>query len=470
MSLDSLFYPKSVAVIGASPNMGGGKLPYFQILQMIGFRGNLYPVNPKYTEINGVKAYSSIDDLPEGVDFAIVGAPAQKSLEVIKAAARRKIKFVHFFTSGFGEEGNHELEFDLVREAHKGGTRIVGPNCIGIHSPESGVTFDFTLKAHVAGDVSFLGQSGGATHNFVNLATSRKIGLNKVVSYGNQIDVNAEEYLQYFAKDDKIRLIAAYIEDLKNPREFLSVLKETTCKKPVVILKGGMTQQGARAAASHTGAMASNHQIWASAIRQHGGILVDTFEQLLDVAMLGTGKYALEGPHMGFLGAGGGAAVSFTDLAVMGGLSLPELKRETQELINQRIRSINTSTANPVDLGFYGFDFTIMAHTIRALNQDEKIDAIVPYFSIDYITTFQKDQIETGPGAIVQVAEEVTKPIIPILSKFTEDNVDIEKVRISIFTALREAGLPVYSTIQDAVYAITRYLKWVKKHKKSEAK
>jgi len=259
MSLDSLFYPKSIAVIGASPNIGGGKLPYYQILKMIGFKGNLYPVNPKYTNIGGAKTYASIDDLPEGIDFAIVGTPAERSLDVIKAAVRREIKFVHFFTSGFGEEGNHELERLLVEEARKGGTRIVGPNCIGIHSPGAAVSFDYTLKIDVPGDVSFLGQSGGATSNFVRMATSRKIALNKVVSYGNQIDVSAEEYLEYFAGDKNVRLIAAYIEDIKNPRAFLATLREATRSKPVVILKGGMTQQGAKAAASHTGALASNH-------------------------------------------------------------------------------------------------------------------------------------------------------------------------------------------------------------------
>ena len=463
MSLDSLFYPKSIAVIGASPNMSGGKLPYFQILRMIGFKGDLYPVNPKYTDIDGVKSYASIDDLPEGIDFAIVGAPAQRALDVIKAAARRKIKFVHFFTSGFGEEGNHELERLLVEEARRGGTRIVGPNCIGIHSPEASVSFYHTLKMGVPGDVSFLGQSGGATSNFVWMAASRNIALNKVVSYGNQIDVSAEEYLEYFARDENIRVITAYIEDIKNPRAFLTALREATRSKPVVILKGGMTRQGATAAASHTGALASNHTIWASAVCQHGGILVDTFEQLIDVAMLGTGKRALRGPRMGFLGAGGGAAVSFTDLAVMAGLSLPELNRKTRELISQRIRSMNTSTVNPVDLGFYGFDFTVMAHTISALNQDENIDAIVPYFSIDYITTFQQDQIESGPCEIAKIVEGVTKPIIPVLSKYTEDSVDVEKVRISISAAFRKAGLPVYSTIQDAVYAITKYLEWAVK-------
>ena len=462
MSLDRLFYPKSIAVVGASPKLSGVKLPYFQILKMVGFKGELYPVNPNYEEIEGVRAYPSIDDLPEGIDLAIVGTPAQRSLKVVKAAARRKIKFLHFYTSGFGEGGNNSLELELVDEARKGGIRIVGPNCIGIHSPEAGVSFNFAVKSSIPGDVAFFSQSGGATSNFVSMAISRKIGLNKVISYGNQIDIRAEEYLEYFAKDKKIRFIACYVEDIKEPRAFLKALKEATETKPVAILKGGMTKQGAKAAASHTGALASDHQIWASAIRQHGGILVENFEQLLDLALIGSSSKTPKGTRMGFLGAGGGAAVSFTDLAILAGLSLPELQKTTQEIISEKIDEVNTSTVNPVDLGMYGFDFNVMAHTIKALRQDKGIDVIIPYFSIDYISTFQSDQIESGPHAIIEAANSTGKSVVPVLSKFTEDNIGMEKARISIYSSFRDAGLPVYATIQDAIYSIKRYLEWVK--------
>jgi len=460
MDLERLFYPKSVAVIGASPYMGGGKLPYFQLLRMAGFKGDVFPVNPKYAEIDGIRSYASIDELPEGIDFAIIAAPAGKSVEVIKAAARRKIKFVHFFTSGFGETGNHTLERELVREARKGGTRIVGPNCIGIYSPEAGVVFDYVKEEDAVRNVACLSQSGGATSNFVRMAASKKVGMTKVVSYGNQIDIKAEHYLGYFADDKRVRLIAGYIEDIKEPRSFLDALGRATRTKPVVILKGGMTAQGARAAASHTGALASNHRIWSSAVRQHGGILVDTFERLLDVTMVGTGKVTPRGRRMGFLGAGGGAAVSFTDLAVLAGLSLPELSPETQQLISRKIRDINTSTTNPVDLGFYGFDFSIMAHTISAMARDDAIDVIVPYFSVDYIGTFARDQVESGPRTIIEMARELDKPVIPVLSIFSENDIDMENIRISIFNEFRKERLPVYSTIQDAIYAISKYVEW----------
>ena len=152
---------------------------------------------------------------------------------------------------------------------------------------------------------------------------------------------------------------------------------------------------------------------------------------------------------------------SGTDLATLAGLSLPELQPATQEMISRKIRAINTSTTNPVDLGFFGFDFDVMAHTIRALGQDENIDVIVPYFSADYITVSQRDKIESGPQTIIEVAGQSDKPVIPVLSKFAEANMDVERVRLSVFSSFRKAGLPVYSTIQDLIYATKKYLEWV---------
>ena len=461
MELRNLFYPESIAVLGASPNMGSGKIPYLQIMQMRGYTGRLYPVNPKYQEISGIPSYASIADLPEGIDLVIAAVPAEKALGVTRAAAGKKVKFLHFFTSGFSELGNRSLETELLREAAKGGTRIVGPNCVGIHCAESRVSFTPETQGDMPKEVAFFGQSGGTTSNFVGMAIAREIGLNKVVSYGNQIDVAVEDYLAYFAGDEKIRVIAGYMEDIKNPRKFLKALGEATRTKPVVILKGGMTQQGARAAASHTGALASNHAIWSSAIHQHGGVLVETLEQMLDFVMMATAKRTPHGPRLGFLGAGGGAGVSFTDLATLAGLSLPELQPATQKMISQKIKAVNTSTTNPVDLGFFGFDFDVMAHTIRALAQDENIDVIIPYFSADYITISQHDKIESGPQAIIEAAGRSNNPVIPVLSKFAEAHMDVERVRLSVFSSFRKAGLPVYSTIQDLIYATKKYLEWV---------
>jgi len=310
------------------------------------------------------------------------------------------------------------------------------------------------------GKVAFLGQSGGMTHNFMRMAHARYLELNKIVSYGNQIDLKVEDYLEYLADDDTVRVIAGYIEDIKDGRRFMDALKRTTAKKPVIILKGGITEQGAKAAASHTGALAASQEIWSALMRQHGGIEAANFEQMVDLTMMSVADKTPSGTRLGFLGAGGGTSVLFTDFSSLAGLGLPELSPQTQKIISSRISNVNTSTTNPVDLGFYGFDFTIMAHTIEAMAQDDSIDVIIPYFSLDFITSFQKDQIESGPHAIVEAAAKTDKPVIPILSQFTENAMDIEEVRIRMISIFRDAGLAVFRTPQDSIAAIHGYLKW----------
>ena len=171
------------------------------------------------------------------------------------------------------------------------------------------------------------------------------------------------------------------------------------------------------------------------------------------------------GPRVGFMVAGGGEAVTFTDLAALGGLALPELQKDTQELISQKISAVNTSTPNPVDLGMFGLDFNVMSHTIMAMAQDDCIDVIIPFLSVDFISTFQRDQIEDGPGIIIEAAKKAKKPVIPVLSTCSQDNIDIEKTRISMFSSFRDAGLPVFATTQDCIYSISKYLEWVGKHR-----
>jgi acyl-CoA synthetase (NDP forming) len=335
---------------------------------------------------------------------------------------------------------------------------------VGVYCTESKLSFGSLIQEKGPGAVAFLGQSGGITANFLSTAVTRKILLNKIVSYGNQIDLRVEDYLDYFAEDKNIRLIACYIEDIKDTREFLKALGRTTVRKPVVILKGGRTETGARAAASHTGAMASDYTIWASAVRQYGGVLVDDFDQMMNLVMFSTGRKALGGKRVGFLGAGGGVSVIFTDLALQAGLSLPELKEKTQRLISKKIKGVNTSTVNPVDLGAFGFDLKVMSHTMKALDEDDGIDVIIPYFSVEYIMRSEIFlNVKNSEQTFFDMAEEIKKPIIPVLSCITEDSLEVERSRISTFSALRKAGFPVYPRIQDAVYSIGIYWEWVAK-------
>ncbi len=468
MSLHELFYPKSIAVVGASPKTGGTHISYFHVLRAAGYKGQIYPVNPRYKEIGGLKSYPSLDDIPSDVDLAIVLLASKHALDIVKSAVKKRIKYLHFYTSGFSELGDADLETAVVSIAKSGNTRIIGPNCIGVHCTESGVTFFENVRQTGKGEVAFLGQSGGITHNFISMSQSRRLKVNKVVSYGNQADLAVAEFFEYFGEDEAIKVIAAYIEDIKDGHRFIESLKSITPHKPVIILKGGTSKQGAKVAASHTGAMSTRRHIWDALMKQFNCIQVDGFEQILDVAMIATTARTRLGSKVGFLGSGGGTSVLITDLAVRAGLSLPELHLKTQKIVGEKIGSVNTSTTNPVDLGQFGFDFNIMAHTMRAMEQDDRIDIIIPYFSIDFIASFQSDQIESGPKIIVDTVGKMKKPVIPILSRFREDSMEIEQSRIRIYAQFRQAGLPVFYTIEDAIYAVSAILNWQQKKEKRD--
>jgi acyl-CoA synthetase (NDP forming) len=460
MDLKHLFYPRSIAVVGASPAMATGRMPFFQILKGMGYKGEVYPVNPSHKEIDGHPVYPSLAEVPDSVDLAVCLVPYRHAVDSLEVAVEKGVRFVHFFTSGFSEAGNADLEDAMLRVARKGGTRILGPNCLGVHCADSGVTFDPTVEQEGPGTVAFLGQSGGVTNNFMRMANARGIGINKAVSFGNQMDLTVSEFMEYLADDDAIEVIAAYIEDIKDGERFLRVLKRITPTKPVVILKGGVTGEGAEAAATHTGALAGDHSIWSAAMRQHRCIEVDTERQMVDVVMLATAEKIPAGRRIGYLGTGGGTSVLFTDLAASAGFSIPELNRATQESIGATIPDVNTSTRNPVDLGAAGFDLRIVTHAMREMDRDENIDFLIIYLSLDFLNLFEHKRLRDGLHAIGEVAGELAKPVIPTLAKAADHKPRLEEIRLLALSIFRGAGLSMYSDLEDGVAAVRAILPW----------
>jgi acetyl-CoA synthetase (ADP-forming)/acetyltransferase len=292
------------------------------------------------------------------------------------------------------------------------------------------------------------------------MANARGIGINKAVSFGNQMDLTVADFLEYFADDDGIRVIAAYIEDIKDGGAFFRALKRITPTKPVIILKGGVTGEGAQAAASHTGAMAGDSSLWSAAMRQHRCIEVHTERQMVDVVMLATSEKLPAGPRIGYLGAGGGTSVLFTDLAASAGFSLPELSKATQDSIGGKISEVNTSTRNPVDLGAFGFDYKIMTHAMRELDGDENIDFIIIYLSLDFLSLFEHKRLEKGLHAIGAGAKELTKPVIPILAKSADHKPRLEEIRLLALSIFRGVGMSMYNDLEDAVAAVRAVLPW----------
>ena len=456
MNLHHLFFPKTIAVIGASPNLSGGKLPYFQLLRSSGYKGTIYPVNPTHNEIDGSKTYQYVTDIEDSIDLAIVTVPVNRVMATLDDLVVKGVKFVHFFTSGFSEMGNIDIEREMLNRIRGTETRIVGPNCLGVLCAEAHMTFSFKFKQEEVGPVAFLGQSGGLTDIFISFCGSKQIGLNKVVSYGNQIDLCIEDYLEYFAHDNSIKVIAAYIEDIKDGRRFISVLKDIAQRRPVIILKGGSTPSGATAAASHTGAIAIQHQLFSSILRQTGCIEADSLEALVDIVMIASMTKLPSKRRVGFIGGGGGNSVTSADIAVKSGLIMPNLQPTTQNEIQTYISTVNTSTANPVDLGAFGFDMEVMIHTLMALDRDENIDVIIPDFTLGMLPI----QPDYPIKKVADTISSLNKPVIPIISKTTEDNIDHEEIRLAFFRAFRKAGIPAYPNMQRAALALQKLSDW----------
>jgi len=453
MDLKQLFYPRNIAVVGASPNLGGGKLPYYQIIQTR-FKGRIYPVNPAYQEINGEPVYPSLSDIPETVDYAIISVPARLALENLRMAVDMGIPFVHFFTSGFSEMGNSKLEADMQELIRGTETRIVGPNCFGAFCWESGLTYSFRVNQSENGSVAFLGQSGSLSDLFLVVANARNIPVNKAVSYGNQIDLKVEDYLSFLADDDEITVIAAYVEDIKDGTAFLTAMQKAATQKKVFVMKGGSTQQGARAAQSHTGAIMQTGNVFPSALRQAGCVAVGSFEEMMDAVMAATTLKQPTGNRVGYMGGGGGFSVIAADTCSNFGLNMPPISPETSRQIREKTADVNTSFANPVDLGAFGYNYLTLLDIMEIMDRDDNLDLLIPQFIIGIYPT----EPEFDADSVLERLKQFRKPVYPIITTFSEHHATHIAAKTDMFRLFRRAGLPVFNSITDVCMALQHTL------------
>ena len=293
--LERLFYPRNLAIVGASPKtdpMFGGNF-FMEGAIKQNFQGQIFPVNPRAEYVLGYKAYPSIRDIPCEVDLVIFAVPFNAVLQVMEDCVARGVKFVHLFTAGFSETGRQEhaeLERELIKVARNGGIRIVGPNCMGIYSPEGRLAFEPQFPTE-PGPIGLFSQSGQLAGYLIDEGASHGLRYSKVVSFGNASDLQAHDYLNYFAWDEKTEIIGSYIEGLKDGWTFFETAKSITQKKPLVVLKGGQTKGGSRAIQSHTAAIAGSIKIWRALCKQAGIISVHTLDEF--VAMLSALKRTL---------------------------------------------------------------------------------------------------------------------------------------------------------------------------------
>jgi acyl-CoA synthetase (NDP forming) len=351
--LHPLFYPRSVAVIGVSKDSWKPGATMLRSLIAFGFPGPIYPVSASKSVIQGMEVYESILAVPGPVDLAICYVPTQALSATLRECKQKGVRAVIVFTSGFSETGTESgraLEAEVARELD-GSFRMVGPNCLGVYSPGGGLTQhpgkDYPREA---GDVSFIAQSGGMSEDIIWAAASSGFRLNKVISYGNAVDLNEADLLEYMSKDSTTSVVGMYIEGPRNGRRFAEVLRAVAPVKPVVVWKGGLTPEGALAASSHTGSLAGSLKVWEALLRQAGAVQVTSLEETLDTLAAFHFLPDLGDMRVGYVCAGGGNSVAGSDASYRAGLALPHLSAETREKIASFLPPVGSSAANPIDV------------------------------------------------------------------------------------------------------------------------
>jgi acyl-CoA synthetase (NDP forming) len=375
----ALFEPQSVAVVGVPRGLKTGQI-FLQGLLNQGFKGRIYPINPNAEEIAGLRCYPSISALPETPDLAILVVPTESAIGVITECAERGVKAAVMFTAGFSELGTEEgrqREAELLAAARKGITRIQGPNCMSLYVPKTGLAMMPGMPSTV-GPISFISQSGSLCSFIVGVGTSRGLAFNKVVSVGNQADLDAADFFEYLADDPETEIVAAYLEGARQGQRLRRALARVGSKKRLVVWKSGRTKSGARAASSHTGALSGENQIWSAMLRQVGAIIVRDMDELLDVLVTCYYVPAGSGPRVAILAGPGGPAVSASDACEENGLTLAQLSLGTQEVLRGIIPGAGTSVRNPVDMGMVITGTVELYHrATEATASDPNVDALL---------------------------------------------------------------------------------------------
>ena len=442
-SLDVLFRPRAVAVIGASRDrrsVGGAILHNLLTFE---FQGQVFPVNPNAAVVHSLKCYASVEDIPDAVDLAVIAVPKPHALAALESCGRKRIGAVVMITAGFKETGaaGLALEREVVRIIKQYDIRLVGPNCMGVINMDPAVRLQasFSDNEPIPGSVAFSSQSGALGEAILALLRERGLGLSMFVSLGNKADVSGNDLLEYWEADPQTRVILMYLESFGNPQRFLEICQRVSKKKPIIAVKSGRTAAGARAAASHTGSLAGADNAVESLFAQSGVIRATSIEELFVFATAFASQPVPAGTRVGIVTNSGGPAILATDACIELGLQIPTLSPETQGLIRAAVAP-EASVTNPVDM-IATAEAPQYEASIRAVAEDPGVDALVVIF-----TSLEMIDGPSVAQGIVRGASGCQKPILVCFMGNVRSREAID--------LMRGAGLAVYTFPEDAARAL----------------
>jgi len=452
-SLDVIFKPRSVAVIGASTRAGSLGRNLFDKMLAADFNGPIYPVHPTATYVHSVKAYPSILEVPDPVDLAVIVVPRDQVLAAVQQCAQKGVKGLIVITAGFKETGAEGAarEKALLKIVKTHGMRMVGPNCMGVMCTDPEIRLDATFAGAYppAGKVAFASQSGALGVTILDYASSLQLGVSMFVSLGNKTDISGNDLLEYWQDDENVGVILMYLESFGDPRRFVQLAREVSRRKPIVMVKSGRTEAGARAVSSHTGAVAGTDLAYDALFTQCGVLRANTIEEMFDFAMGLANQPLPAGDRVAIITNAGGPAIMATDACENLGLRLAPLSTVTQQRLREKLLP-EASVANPIDLlpvaNADDYQFTL-----EQILQDENVDAVivisVPPISADAVKVARR---------ISTVAENSGKTVLGCF-------MGVKGLAAQGHEELQKQTIPAFSFPESAARALgamVRYAKW----------
>ncbi len=404
-SMRALLHPKSIAVIGDSPNPGFAPIIRRNIVAC-GYEGDIYPINPRYDEIAGLKAYPSVDSVPGGVDLAVIGVPVRAVDAVLEQCERAGVKAINIITSGYGEQDDelaHQRQNHLSDFAQRTGIRIVGPNCLGnISVPGKMCAMSGAFEYLRPGPVGLVLQSGLLAYSLFTPPMDREMGFSYIVTTGNEADLEAADLMRYYVEDDETRVIGAFIEQFRDPAKLIEVAEMAAEReKPIVVLKIGRSEAGKRSAQAHTGSLVGSDEVADAVMRQYGIIRVNGLDEMTETLAAFYTDRLPQDTGVGAIYVSGGAAGLVSDLSADLGINLPDLAPHTIERLEAVIPEYGT-VGNPLDTtGQAGAIPELMRGAIEGMAEDPNIHTIV--YGQAYPTIVDLD---TPAGEVMKVAHD----------------------------------------------------------------
>ncbi len=440
--MEKFFNAESIAIVGASKNIRKVGAVILNNLLKNGYSGRIYPVNPKYKEIYGLKCYKSILEIKERVDLVIVAVPSKISIKVMKEAGKKGIKNAIVISGGFGESGEKELERELKNVVRKYKINMIGPNCIGILSNKHRIDTVFfplhKLKRPGYGNVSIVSQSGGVGIILISMAAEAGIGINKFISYGNAYQLEESDFIRYLADDVETKTILLYIEGIKNGKKFMDALSYANKKKPVIVLKAGKTDLAKKAAKTHTGALAGNYAAYKAVFRKSKVVEVNNMKQLFDLLTI-FDQPPPRGKKIGIITNGGGLGVMAVDEMAKRKMELAKISENTKEKLRSFLPYYATPD-NPLDL-IADADVERYRKALETFMRSEEVDMVL----INIL--FQSPVIdETILNYITECSKSDRKPIAVVVPG--------GGVAKHLREILNINGVPAFANPEDAVFAL----------------